>query len=334
MVAVLALTGSIDLIAGCRRRRVMTVPEAIRWLVLYLGLAVVFGAGVWWLAGGGYAGEFFGGYLTEYALSADNLLVFMVVLSSFKVPELYQHRALLIGIVLALLLRIVFIVLGVLAINTVSWLGYLLAACLLTTAVNLTRRRASKKDPEWTEPKVIGLVRRFLPMTGHFVGARLTVRVNGKRWLTPMLLAIVAVGVTDVFFALDSIPAIFGITREPFLIVTANALALMALRQLYVLLHALLKKLVYLSYGLAAILAFIGIKMVLQALQANNLPLLNNGAPVPVPDIGIGVSLAFIAGVLATTTLASLLAVRRNPALAPINKRQPIARPSTTSYGT
>ncbi|GLY69885.1 TerC/Alx family metal homeostasis membrane protein [Amycolatopsis taiwanensis] len=305
-----------DLVLGTRRRHAVTVVEASCWLGLYVGLAVLFGLGIWLFAGGTYAGEFFGGYITEYSLSVDNLFVFVIIMTSFKVPAIHQHRALLIGIVVALVLRAAFITAGIVAINALSWFFYLFAAFLIYTAINVVRQGVGNTEEEWTEPRAVGLVRRLYPTTERFYGSKMTVRINGKRWFTPMLIVTLAIGLTDLLFALDSIPAIFGITQHAFLVFTSNAFALMALRQLYFLLSKLLKKLVYLSYGLSAVLAFIGVKLFLHALHENELPILNDGKPIPVPEIGVSIALPVIVGILAITTIASLIAVRRNPALA------------------
>jgi tellurite resistance protein TerC len=217
--------------------------------------------------------------------------------------------------VIALVMRGLFIAVGAAAINALSWVFYLFAAFLIYTAVNMVRQGIGG-DEEWKEPRVLGLVRRVLPVTENYHGSKTTVRVNGKRWATPMLIVMIAIGLTDLLFALDSIPAIFGLTQEAFLVFSANAFALMGLRQLYFLLGGLLNRLIYLPYGLAVILGFIGVKLVLHALHENELPFLNGGQPIPVPEIGIGLSLSVIVGVLAITTIASLVAVRRNPALA------------------
>jgi tellurite resistance protein TerC len=294
----------------------VTMKEATRWVVFYVALAVLFGLGIWFFAGGTYAGEFFAGYITEYSLSVDNLFVFVVIMSAFAVPAIHQHRVLLVGIVIALVMRGLFIAVGAAAINALSWVFYLFAAVLVYTAVKMIREGVGGHDGEWTEPKVVGLVRRVLPVTDQYHGSSTTVRIDGKRWATPMLIVMIAIGLTDLLFALDSIPAIFGLTQEAYLVFSANAFALMGLRQLYFLLGGLLNKLIYLPYGLAVILSFIGVKLVLHALHENELPFLNGGHPVPVPEIGIGLSLSVIVGVLAITTIASLVAVKRNPALA------------------
>jgi tellurite resistance protein TerC len=305
----------VDLFVVDHKPHAVTISEATRWVLFYVALAVLFGLGIWFFAGGQYAGEFFAGYITEYSLSVDNLFVFVLIMSSFAVPAIHQHRVLLVGIVIALVLRGLFIAVGAAAINALSWVFYLFAAFLVYTAVNMVRQGVGD-DEEWKEPRVLGWVRRLFPVTEEYHGSRTTVKLDGRRWVTPMLIVMIAIGLTDLLFALDSIPAIFGLTQEPFLVFTANAFALMGLRQLYFLLGGLLTKLVYLSYGLAVILAFIGVKLVLHALHENDLPFLNGGEPVPVPEVGIALSLAVIVGVLAVTTVASLVAVRRNPALA------------------
>jgi tellurite resistance protein TerC len=293
----------------------VTIKEATRWVLFYIALAVVFGLGVWYFAGGTYAGEFFAGYITEYSLSVDNLFVFVIIMSSFAVPAIHQHRVLLVGIVIALVMRGLFIAVGAAAINALSWVFYVFAAFLIYTAVNMVRQGVAGGDEEWTEPRVVRLVRRVVPVTEDYHGSKITVRIGAKRWATPMLIVMIAIGLTDLLFALDSIPAIFGLTQEPYLVFTANAFALMGLRQLYFLLGGLLNRLIYLPYGLAVILGFIGVKLVLHALHENELPFLNGGQPIPVPEVGIGLSLSVIVGVLVITTVASLIAVRRNPSL-------------------
>ncbi len=304
-----------DLFLVDHKPHAVTIKEATRWVLFYIGLAVLFGLGVWLFAGGGFAGEFFAGYITEYSLSVDNLFVFVIIMSSFAVPAIHQHRVLLVGIVIALVMRGLFIAVGAVAINALSWVFYLFAAFLVYTAVNMVRQGIGEEE-EWNEPRVVRLVRRVLPVTEEYHGSKTTVVLDGKRWVTPMLIVMIAIGLTDLLFALDSIPAIFGLTQEPYLVFTANAFALMGLRQLYFLLGGLLKKLIYLSYGLAVILAFIGVKLVLHALHETELPFINGGEPVPVPEVGIGLALSGSVGVLAVTTVVSLVAVKRNPALA------------------
>ena len=319
-----------DLLIVGRRPHVISVAEATRWVLLYVGAAVVFGLGVWAFAGGAYAGEFFAGYITEYSLSVDNLFVFVLIMGAFAVPAEYQHKVLLVGILIALVMRGAFIAVGAAAINAFSWVFYIFAAFLIWTAFGMIRQGMGGDD-EWSEPKVVRAVRRVLPVTRDYHGARVSVRIDGRRWVTPMLVVMLAIGLTDLLFALDSIPAIFGLTQEAYLVFTANAFALMGLRQLYFLIGGLLKKLVFLSYGLSVILAFIGVKLALHALHENELPFLNGGQPVAVPEIGIAVSLGVIVGILLVTTVASLVAVRINPALAgPPESRTDAAREPDT----
>jgi len=305
-----------DLFLVDHRPHAVTAREATRWVLFYVALAVAFGIGVWFFAGGQSAGEFFAGYITEYSLSVDNLFVFVIIMAAFKVPAVHQHRVLLVGIVIALVMRGIFIAVGAAAIHAFSWVFYIFAVVLIVTAVNLARQ-GTEHDEEFKENFALRGLRRVLPVTPEFHGARSFVKIDGKRWVTPMLVVMFAIGSTDLLFALDSIPAIFGLTQEPYLVFTANAFALMGLRQLYFLLGSLLTKLVYLSYGLSVILGFIGVKLVLEALHENNLPFINGGEPVPVPTIGIAVSLSVIVGVLAITTVLSLLKVRRDAAAAP-----------------
>jgi tellurite resistance protein TerC len=304
-----------DLLLVDHKPHAVTVREATRWVLFYVALAVAFGLALWFFAGGVAAGEFFAGYITEYSLSVDNLFVFVIIMAAFRVPAEHQHRVLLIGIVIALVMRGMFIAVGAAAIHAFSWVFYVFAAVLVVTAVNLVRQ-GSGHDEEFRENAVLRLLRRVLPVTPDYHGARSFVRVDGKRMVTPMLVVMVAIGSTDLLFALDSIPAIFGLTQEPYLVFTANAFALMGLRQLYFLLGGLLSRLVYLSYGLSVILGFIGVKLVLEALHENSLPFVNGGEPVPVPTVGIALSLSVIVGVLVITTVASLVKVRRDPAAA------------------
>jgi len=305
-----------DLFLVDHKPHAVTIGEVTRWVLFYIALAVVFGIGVWFFQGGQFAGEFFAGYITEYSLSVDNLFIFLIIMSAFRVPVVHQHRVLLVGIVIALIMRGLFIAVGAAAIEQFSWVFYLFAAFLVYTAVSLVKQAAGHEDEEWKEGRVLRWIRRAFPVTDDYHGAKTTVRIDGKRWLTPMLVVMIAIGITDVMFALDSIPAIFGLTQESYLVFTANAFALMGLRQLYFLLGGLLKKLVFLSYGLAVLLAFIGVKLALHALHENEVPFINGGEPLPVPEIGIAVSLIVIVGVLAVTTIASLIAVRIHPALA------------------
>jgi tellurite resistance protein TerC len=305
---------AIDLVIVDRKPHEVTIGEAARWVVFYVACAVVFGLGLWFFAGGQPAGEFFAGYITEYSLSVDNLFIFLVVMAAFKVPAIHQHKVLLIGILLALGMRSIFIFLGAAVIAEFSWVFYLFGAFLIYTAWTFLKSKHEEDEEEYKENAATRLARKFLPVTKEYHGAKSFVRLNGKRFVTPMFIVMIAIGTADLLFAVDSIPAIFGLTKEPFLVFSANAFALMGLRQLYFLLGGLLSKLVYLPIGLAFILAFIGVKLVLEALHSNELPFINGGEPLGVPVPNIALSLGVIVGVLAITTIASLLKTRRTAA--------------------
>ncbi|GAA4118869.1 TerC family protein [Nocardioides fonticola] len=289
-----------------RRPHEPTRRETTTFLVLYLALAVVFGLGVLAFSGGRYAGEFYAGWLTEYSLSVDNLFIFIVIMTKLGVPRAYQQTALLVGIVIALVLRGVFIGVGAAAIEQFSWVFYLFGLFLIYTAVKLARDD-DEDGEQYDEPRLVALARKRLPFSEEWNGVHLTVTENGKRLLTPMFIVVLSLGMTDLLFALDSIPAIYGLTSEPYLVFTANVFALMGLRQLYFLIGDLLQRLVYLSYGLAFLLFFIGVKLVLHALHENELPFINGGEHVGwAPDVPIWLSLVVILGTLAVTTVASL----------------------------
>lgn len=284
----------------------------------YIALALVFGAGVWLFAGHEYGTQFLAGWLTEYSLSIDNLFIFLIIMSRFGVPTVLQQSALLIGIVVALVMRGAFIALGAAAINQFSFVFYLFGAFLVYTAVKLATG-GPEEESDYEKGRLVAWMEARLPATSEWHGARLLARAAGKRVATPMLAVVVALGTTDLLFALDSIPAIYGLTREPFLVLTANIFALMGLRQLYFLIGGLLERLVYLAYGLAFLLGFIGVKLILHALHENELPFLNGGRHVSwAPDLPIWASLAVIVGTLLVTTVASLaktgLPGRRDPA--------------------
>ena len=285
--------------------------EVVGALVFYVGLAVVFGIGVWLTAGAEYGGQFFAGWLTEYSLSIDNLFIFIVIMGKLAVPRELQQSALLIGIVLALVLRGIFIAVGAAAISEFSWVFYIFGLFLIFTAVNLARE-GGEEEGGYDEPRLVRWARRHVRVSEDWNGARLTVRQNGSRYFTPMFMVILTLGMTDLLFALDSIPAIYGLTKEPYLVLTANIFALMGLRQLYFLIGDLLKRLVYLSYGLAFLLLFIGVKLILHAMHENALPFINGGEPIHwAPEIPIWVSLLVIIGTLVVTTVLSLAADRR-----------------------
>ena len=312
-VATIGITLAVlafDVVVIGRRPHEPSTREVTVALAVYVGLALLFGAGVWLLAGQDYGTQFLAGWLTEYSLSVDNLFVFLIVMSRMAVPREYQQSALMVGIVLALVMRAAFIALGAAAISTFSWVFYLFGAFLVYTAVKLAKQ-AGSDDDGYHEPKAVAWASRRLPMTEAYHGAKLWVLEGGRRLATPMLLVMVALGMTDLLFALDSIPAIYGLTQEPYLVLTANIFALMGLRQLYFLLGDLLERLVYLSYGLAVLLGFIGVKLVLHALHDNSLPFLNDGRPFEwAPDIPVMISLGVIVGTLLVTTVASLAASR------------------------
>ncbi|MGI9126174.1 MAG: TerC family protein, partial [Mycobacterium sp.] len=257
-----------DFFAHVRVAHEPTFRESAIWSTVYISIAVAFGFFIWWRWGGEFGGEYFAGYVTEKALSVDNLFVFTVIMASFKVPRMYQQKLLLIGIVMALIMRAGFIAVGAAAINAYSWVFYLFGAFLIFTALKLARESGHEKEAEVErESRLVALVRRFVPTSDDYDRDKFLTRIDGSRAVTPMMLALVAIGFTDLLFALDSIPAIYGLTEEPYIVFTANAFALMGLRQLYFLLHGLLDRLVYLTTGLAVILAFIGVKLVIHALH-------------------------------------------------------------------
>ncbi|BCJ54322.1 putative membrane protein [Actinoplanes sp. NBRC 14428] len=288
-----------------RRAHIPTLREAGFWSAIYVGLAIVFGFGVLIFGGRDMGAEYFAGWVTEKALSVDNLFVFLVLLGSFKVPRADQQKVLLFGIVFSLIARTGFIFLGAALINSFAWVFYVFGLILLITAGNLLK--SEDGDGRSADNVMIRLARRFLRTSDTYDGDKLFTVQDGKRVMTPMLLVMVAIGGTDILFALDSIPAIFGLTQSVYLVFTATAFSLLGLRQLYFLLDGLLDRLIYLSYGLAAILAFIGVKLVLHALHENNVPFINGGDHVDVVEISTGMSLAFIVGVLVVTVVASLL---------------------------
>lgn len=296
---------AFDFFFHVRKAHVPTLKEAAIWSSIYIGIAVLFGLGILIIGGPAPGSEYFAGYITEKALSVDNLFVFLIIMSSFRVPREDQQKVLLFGIVFSLIARTGFIFLGAALINMFAWVFYFFGLILLLTAGNMLRPKKDEADE--ADNIIIRLARKFLPTSQHYDGDKLFTIENGKRVLTPMLLVMVAIGGTDILFALDSIPAIFGLTQDVFIVFTATAFSLLGLRQLFFLIDGLLDRLVYLSYGLAAILAFIGVKLVLHALHENNLPFINGGEPVPVVEISTGLSLTVILGVLVVTVIASMV---------------------------
>jgi tellurite resistance protein TerC len=298
-----------DLAIVARRPHEPSVKEASLWVSFYVGLAVLFGVVLMAVSGAEFATEFYAGWLTEYSLSVDNLFVFVIIMARFQVPRKLQQEALMVGIIIALVLRGIFILLGAAIIESFVWVFYLFGAFLVYTAINLVRSRG--EDEDYEENAFIRRMRTILPITKDFHGSKIRVAEGGKKLWTPMIVVFLALGTTDLLFALDSIPAIFGLTREPFIVFTANVFALMGLRQLYFLLGGLLKRLVYLSMGLAVILAFIGVKLILEAVHENQYPFMGHREPLEsVPTIPTWLSLTVILGVLVVATVASLLKTR------------------------
>src|SRR5450631_1849997 len=314
-ILTIGLTGVlllVDVVIIGRRPHVPSMAEAGRYLAMYIALAFLFGVGVWYFSGPDFAAQFYAGWLTEYSLSVDNLFIFLIIMAKFGVPEKLQQTALMVGIVIALILRGIFIGVGAAAINRFSWIFYVFGAFLIYTAVRLAREGDSDDD-EFKENRFLKWVETRFPVTNQWQGAKLTIKSNGSRMITPMFIVILALGTTDLLFALDSIPAIFGLTQEPFLVLTANIFALMGLRQLYFLIGGMLRRLVYLGIGLAVLLSFIAVKLILHAVHVNMLPFINGGRPVQdAPDISIGQSLAVIIAILAVTTVTSLLKSRKD----------------------
>ena len=307
---------TLDFVGHARSPHPPGLREAVGWSLAYMALAAAYGAVVWALAGAAWGQEFYAGWVTEWSLSVDNLFVFILILSAFRVPRAYQQKALLAGIVIALVLRLVFILAGAALVERFGVVFYVFGALLIGTAVRqvVDARRPDGPDDgaEYADNAVTRLVRRVLPTTDGFVGNRLIHRHAGRTMITPMLVAVVALGSADLMFAVDSIPAIFGLTSEPFLVFSATAFSLLGLRQLYFLIDGLLGRLVYLPYGLAVILGFIGLKLIDHALRANSLPFINGGRPVRlVPEPSTAVSLLVIVVTLVVVAVASLLRTRR-----------------------
>jgi tellurite resistance protein TerC len=293
-----------DFVVHVRRAHCPTLREAARWSALYVGIALAFGAGVLVFGGTTMGAEYFAGYVTEKALSVDNLFVFLVVMSAFRVPRANQQKVLLFGIVFSLVARTGFILLGAALLELFAWVFYLFGLVLLVTAGNLIK--PASDDSRTADNVMVRLARKLFRTADGYDGDKLFTVERGRRVMTPMLLVMVAIGGTDLLFALDSIPAIFGLTQHVFIVFTATAFSLLGLRQLFFLIDGMLNRLVYLSYGLAVILAFIGVKLILHALHENNLPFINNGEPVAVVEVGTGLSLVVIFAVLVVTVIASM----------------------------
>jgi tellurite resistance protein TerC len=306
---VLLLILAADLVLAYKRPHIPTTRESALWVTFYVVLAMIFAGLMYWQGSIDHAAEFIAGWVTEYSLSIDNLFVFVIIMARFSVPRKYQQEVLMVGIIIALVLRGIFILLGAQLIENFSWIFYFFGAFLLYTAVRQVFE--THDDMEETESGVIRFLRKRIAITNEFDGAKLRTVIDGKKVFTPILIVFIAIGTTDLVFALDSIPAIFGITQDPFIVFTANVFALMGLRQLYFLLGDLIDKLEYLHYGIAFILGFIGVKLVFHALHENELPFINGGKGVEwAPEISTWTSLAVILSAMAVAVVASLIKIR------------------------
>ena len=300
-----------DLVLAYRRPHIPSARESALWVGFYVLLALIFAGLLVWLGDVEQSGQFVAGWLTEYSLSIDNLFVFLLIMAQFKVPRKYQQEILMVGILIALVLRAIFILIGAQLIENFSWIFYIFGAFLLYTAWK--QAFTGYEDDAETESRIIRFLRKRVAITDQFDEGKVRTVIDGKRVFTPVLVVIIALGATDLVFALDSIPAIFGITQDPFLVFSANVFALMGLRQLYFLLGNLIERLVYLHYGIAFILAFIGVKLVLHALHANEVFFINGGQSVEwAPEINTWTSLAVIIGAMVVATIASLIKLRKS----------------------
>jgi tellurite resistance protein TerC len=306
---VLLLILGFDLFLAFKRPHVPSNRESALWIGFYVALALLFAGLMLWLGDAEHSGQFIAGWLTEYSLSIDNLFVFLLIMGRFSVPKRYQQELLMVGIILALIFRGIFIVLGAVIIEQWSWVFYIFGAFLVYTAIQQVR--TGPHDEVARESRMITWVRKRVAITDTFDGAKLRTHIDGKRVFTPVLMVLIALGTTDLVFALDSIPAIFGITQSPFIVFTANVFALMGLRQLYFLLGDLVDRLEYLKYGIAFILLFIGVKLVFHAMHANELPFINDGHGIEwAPEITTWTSLAVIVASMAVAVVASLIRLR------------------------
>jgi len=295
---------AFDIGFSARRPHAVGFREAVAWSVFYIAVAVLFGVAFGIIAGWDLGAQYFAGYVVEKSLSVDNLFVFVIIMSTFAVPAEHQQRMLTIGIAAALVLRAAFIAVGAALLSAFSVMLLVFGLLLVATGVQLFRHR--DEDPSIDDNLLVVATRRVLPLTDRYDGGRLVTREGGRRVLTPLALVLIAIGGTDVLFALDSIPAVFGVTREAYIVFAANAFALLGLRALFFLVSGLLDRLVYLSTGLAAVLVFIGVKLVLHFAHEHR---------PDIPEISTGVSLVVIAAVLATAAIASIAATRRDPRL-------------------
>jgi tellurite resistance protein TerC len=302
-IGAIVLLLALDLVLAAARPHRVGFREATAWSIFYVLVAVAFGVWFAMAYGGDYGTQYFAGYIVEKSLSVDNLFVFVVIMTTFAVPEEHQHKVLTFGIVLALIMRAIFIALGATLLSLFSFMFLVFGLLLIFTAVQLFRHR--NEDPDVEDNAIVRSARRVLPITDEYVGGKLITRVDGRRMVTPLLIVLIAIGSIDLLFALDSIPAVFGVTQEPYIVFVANAFALLGLRALYFLVKGLLDRLVYLSTGLAVILGFIGVKLILHWAHADLSP--------AVPEISTPVSLAVIIGILVVVTVASLVKTHRDP---------------------
>ncbi len=301
----------VDLFVIGRKPHVPSTRECVQHIAFFVAAALIFGVCVWFVAGAKPAVEFYSGWLTEYSLSIDNLFVFVIIMSNFAVPKQLQKYVLSVGITVALILRGLFILVGAAIISRFTWVFFLFGAFLIYTAVKLVLG-GGDDDEEYHENALIHALRKVVKVTDSYDGERLRTTIGGARYWTPMLIVFLTIGTTDVMFAFDSIPAIFGLTRDPFIVFSANVFALLGLQQLYFLLGALLDKLVYLPAGLSVVLGFIGVKLIMEALHGNSLPFINGGQPIEqVPEIPTWLSLVVIVVAIGGAALASVIAMRR-----------------------
>lgn len=310
---VLGIILAIDLLLVLKRPHEPSMKEAGLWVSFYIALALVFAGAMFAFTGPEYGGQFIAGWVTEYSLSIDNLFVFIIIMARFSVPRMYQQEVLMVGIIIALILRGIFILLGALVIEQFSWVFYIFGAFLLWTAWK--QAQDDGHDEEDQENPLIARIRKVLPMSEKYDGGKLRTEVDGKKVFTPMLIVFVTIGLTDLLFAVDSIPAIFGLTQSAFIVFTANIFALMGLRQLYFLLGGLMTRLIYLKHALSVILAFIGVKLVLHAMHVNELPFINGGQHIEwAPEIPTFVSLGVIIGTIVIAVIASLVSSKATQA--------------------
>ncbi|OXM99372.1 tellurium resistance protein TerC [Bifidobacterium vansinderenii] len=307
--AVLAVFFIVDLLIIGRRPHVPSTAECVRHIAFFVVMALIFGGLIWAVAGSKPALEFYSGWLTEYSLSIDNLFVFVIIMANFAVPKQLQKFVLSIGITIALVLRGIFILLGAAIITRFTWVFFLFGAFLLVTAFKLAFGKDD--DEEYHENALIATLRKVIRISDDYDGEKLRTTKNGVKYWTPMLIVFLAIGTTDVMFAFDSIPAIFGLTKDPFIVFTSNVFALLGLQQLYFLLGALLDKLVYLPIGLSVVLGFIGVKLIMEALHANTLPFINGGHPIhAVPEVPTWLSLAVIVLSIGIASAASVIKMK------------------------